>query len=64
MFADALSESDIKHKRTRSYSSQTIGKVEQFNRTMLEKWACARPYSSETNRTAAFSVGFIITTTA
>lgn len=56
-FAAALGET-ITHKRTRPYRPQTNGKVECFNRTMLEEWAYARPYSSEAERTAAFP-GFL-----
>ena len=52
-FKDALGP-DITHKRTRPYRSQTNGKVERFNRTMLEEWAYARPYASEAERVAAF----------
>lgn len=52
-FADALG-TDIKHKRTRPYRPQTNGKVERFNRTLLEEWAYAKPYRSETERVAAF----------
>ena len=52
-FKDALGP-DITHKRTRPYRPPTNGKVELFNRTMLEEWAYARPYTSETERVAAF----------
>jgi len=50
-FADALGP-DIKHKRTRPYRPQTNGKVERYNRILLEEWAYARPYAGERDRTA------------
>jgi transposase len=52
-FNDALGA--IKHRLTRPYRPQTNGKVERFNRTMLEEWAYVRTYASETDRVEAFS---------
>jgi transposase InsO family protein len=53
VFAEALGP--IVHKRTRPYRPQTNGKVERFNRTLLDEWAYARVYLSEAERTAAFA---------
>jgi transposase InsO family protein len=49
---DALTNAGITHKRIRPYRPQTNGKVERFHRTLLEEWAYARPYRSETERRA------------
>jgi transposase InsO family protein len=45
----------IAHKRTRPYRPQTNGKVERFNRTLLEEWAYARVYASESQRVATYA---------
>ena len=51
-FAAALAATGTVHKRTRPYRPQTNGKVERFNRTLLEEWAYAQPYHSDTARRA------------
>jgi transposase InsO family protein len=50
LWRDTLSAAGIVHKRTRAYRPQTNGKVERFNRTLLDEWAYAQPYPSETAR--------------
>ena len=53
-FAQVLADAGISHKRTRPYRPQTNGKVERFNRILLEEWAYARPYTSEAERQACY----------
>ena len=53
-FAAALGS--VVHKRTRPYRPQTNGKVERFNRTLLEEWAYSQPYQSDRERLAAFPI--------
>jgi transposase InsO family protein len=54
LWRDALAAAGITHKRTRAYRPQTNGKVERFNRTLLDEWAYTRPYRSEQQRRDAF----------
>lgn len=54
VFAETLADAAITHKQTRPYRPQTNGKVERFNRTLLEEWAYAQAYLSEVERAAAF----------
>ena len=54
-FARACLAAGIRHRRTRPYRPQTNGKVERFNRTLLEEWAYVRVYRSEQARTAALA---------
>ena len=43
----------IKHTRTKPYRPATNGKVERFNRTLLDEWAYARIWTSERARARA-----------
>lgn len=52
-FAAALN--GVPHTFTQRYRPQTNGKVERFNRTLLNEWAYARPWNSEGQRTRALA---------
>jgi transposase InsO family protein len=53
LWRDTLTAAGISHKRTRPYHPHTNGKVERFNRTLLDEWAYHQPYHSEPDRRAA-----------
>jgi transposase InsO family protein len=43
----------IEHRRIRPYTPRTNGKVERYNRTLLDEWAYVRVYRSDEQRAAA-----------
>jgi transposase InsO family protein len=55
LFNQVLSEARILHRYCRPFRPQTNGKVERFNRTLLEEWAYIRPYWRECDRTRALA---------
>jgi len=46
-------ELGIRHSRTKPYRPATNGKVERFNRTLLDEWAYTRLWRSEVSRARA-----------
>jgi transposase InsO family protein len=53
VFAETAAGLGIKLRRTRPFRPQTNGKVERFNKTLLEEWAYARLYRSNRERRRA-----------
>jgi Integrase core domain len=50
-FREAARLLGVRQVFTRSHRPQTNGKVERFNRTLLEEWAYVRPYLTNEQRT-------------
>jgi transposase InsO family protein len=54
-FTETAAGLGIQLKRTRPYRPQTNGKVERFNKTLLDEWAYARLYQTNNQRRRAFT---------
>ena len=50
---NACAERQIQVRKTRPFRPQTNGKAERFIRTLLDRWAYARPYNTEHDRAQA-----------
>ena len=55
VFTETAAGLGIRLRRTRRYRPQTNGKVERFNKTLLDEWAYGRLYRSNNDRHRAFA---------
>jgi transposase InsO family protein len=53
VFQDALAAAGARHVRIRPFRPQTNGKVERFNRTLVEEFAYARTFTNNQQRLEA-----------
>jgi transposase InsO family protein len=53
LFARAIADHGLTHKRTRPYTPKTNGKAERFIQTSIREWAYATPFNTSADRTRA-----------
>jgi transposase InsO family protein len=53
LFARAIADHGLTHKRTRPYTPKTNGKAERFIQTSIREWAYAAPFNTSAERAAA-----------